>query len=70
MVSRSRGTRGFSRRGGTGSSVATCWSVADAVSERNGGRPVSSSYRIAPSAQMSVAGPMADLSPRAWQGDM
>ena len=35
-------------RGGTGSSRSTCSSVSSGVSAWNGGRPVSSSYRIAP----------------------
>ena len=36
--------------GATGSADLTCSSVSSAVAARNGGRPVSSSYRIAPSA--------------------
>ena len=41
IVSRSRGTFGFNRAGGTGSSATTCRSVSEAVSPRNGGLPVS-----------------------------
>ena len=36
--------------GGTGSSLTTCKTVSSGVAALNGGRPVSSSYRIAPSA--------------------
>src|SRR6266576_3250472 len=57
MVSRSRGTLPLSRDGGTGSWEITCRTVSAAVAARNGGRPVSSSYRIAPRAWISTAGP-------------
>ena len=50
IVSRSRGRPGTSRDGGTGSAFMTCSRVSSAVAPRNGGRPVSSSYRIAPRA--------------------
>ena len=50
-------TRGCKRRGATGSSERTCSSVSSTVAAWNGGRPVSSSYRIAPRAYTSVAGP-------------
>ena len=43
IVSRSRGSPGSSRDGGTGSADRTCWSVSRTVAPRNGGRPVSSS---------------------------
>ena len=36
----------------------------------NGGRPVNSSYRIAPKAYTSMAGPMARVWPRACSGAM
>jgi hypothetical protein len=48
-VSKSRGTLAFSRDGGAGSWWITWSSVAVAVSARKGGRPVSNSYKIAPS---------------------
>ena len=50
MVSGSRGTAAFNRDGGTGSWETTCRNVSAAVSARKGGRPVSSSYRMAPRA--------------------
>ena len=51
IVSRSRGTAGCSRAGGTGSSLMHLQDASRAgVSPWNGGRPVSSSYRIAPRA--------------------
>ena len=49
MVSMSRGTLAFSREGGTGSWETSRSTISDAVSARNGGWPVSSSYSIAPS---------------------
>src|SRR5262249_55116777 len=42
-ASRSRGTRGSNRRGGTGSSVATLRRTSTGLSAWNGGRPVSNS---------------------------
>jgi hypothetical protein len=50
MVSRSRGTFALSRDGGTSSSAISCRTVSAAVSALNGGRPVSISYKMAPSA--------------------
>ena len=50
IVSRSRGVFGCNCDGGTGSSATTCIIVSSGVAARNGGRPVSSSYRIAPRA--------------------
>ena len=41
---------GIRFRGGTGSCRRTCSSVSRTVAPRNGGRPVSNSYRMAPSA--------------------
>ncbi len=55
MVSRSRGSPGWRRDGGTGSAVLTWAIVSKADAPRNGGRPVSSVYRMAPRAYTSVA---------------
>ena len=49
IVSRSIGRPGWIRDGGAGSAERTCSSVSRTVAARNGGRPVSSSYKIAPS---------------------
>ena len=49
IVSRSCGTRGSSCRGGTGSCSITWRIVSIGLPALNGGRPTSSSYRIAPS---------------------
>ena len=70
MVSRSRGTCRFRRAGGTGSSVITCIIVSSALAAWKGGRPVRHSYRIAPSAYTSVAGPVSFDSPPACSGAM
>ena len=59
IVSRSMGNPPVGS--GTGMPVrpaATCSSVSSTVAARNGGRPVSSSYKIAPRAYTSVAGPI------------
>jgi len=48
IVSRSGGTFGCSRPGGTGSWERTCSIVSILVSARKGGRPVSISYSTAP----------------------
>ena len=68
--SRSRGTRGLSLAGATGSSTSNCRSVSAADSPRNGGRPVSASYKIAPSAYTSAAGPTAPNRGDACSGAM
>ena len=49
VVVRARDAAG-NRDGGTGSVVRACSSVSRTVAPRNGGRPVKSSYRIAPRA--------------------
>ena len=49
MISKSRGVRGCDVRQGTGSRSRIRLSVSSTVTPKNGGRPVNSSYRIAPS---------------------
>ncbi len=49
ITSRSRGTRGFSRDGGSGYCVRTMSSVSTSVVPVNGARPASRAYRIVPS---------------------
>ena len=48
IVSRSRGTFGLSRDGGTGSSLITINRVSIGEAPLSGGRPVSNSYSVAP----------------------
>ena len=56
--------------GGSGSTSTTSRSVSSGVSPTNGGRPVRHSYRIAPSAYTSAAGPTRFVSPNACSGAM
>src|SRR5262249_56162781 len=69
-VSRSGESEPVSRRGGTGSRVRTCSSVSSGEVPRNGGSPVSSSYRMAPSEYTSAGTPTFRVSPAACSGDM
>ena len=58
IVSRSRGTLRLQlRTAAPARALSTCISVSSAVAALNGGRPVRHSYRIAPRAYTSAAGP-------------